>query len=272
MKKIPFFLLLVVLVCVSCSKGNKTVLKASFQRYQGSDAKAILTAQKYLMWTSGDQIRINNSSVAISGDGNDVEFVTEMSPNGFAAFFPYSIVGTDPDGSNEVEIEIPSAQPYVESGGSQLLKAPMAAYSERQSGNIDLMFSNLCSLIRVSISNEHRSMVKPTMIQIYNKNRALAGKGVVSNLSTTPTLTMYNDVARPIKTAYLTFNNESMISIPRGDTKDFYVVVPPIVDAVELEVDVYYKLGNEEKLVYKLANDLFSLPANTIATIDFIID
>lgn len=271
MKKIPFLLLLVVLVCVSCSKGNKTILKASFQRYQGSDAKAVLTGENYLMWTSGDQIRINNSSVTISGNGDEAEFEMEESLDGYAAFFPSAAVSSAPNGWAPVNIQVfPDGQAYsvANDGVSQLISAPMAAYSSSSTGNVDLMFSNLCSLIKVKITNTAKpplgKAVKPYLIQVFNDNCILAGTGVISNLSSSPSLSMTDgDIS-----ANLTVAN---VSIGTGSSRTFYVVVPPIVNAENLLVCVYYKRGNldTEEAVVKEANGLFNLPANSIATIDF---
>lgn len=275
MKKIPFLLLLVVLVCVSCSKGNKTVLKASFQRYQGAGAKAVLTGENYLMWTSGDQIRINNSSVAISGNGDEAEFEMEESPNGYAAFFPYSAVSSAPNGSADVNIRVfPNGQAYsvANDGVSQLISAPMAAYSSNSTGNVDLLFRNLCSLIKVTIMNDDEPPfgmpVKPYQIQVYNSKKTcyLQGIGVVENLSSNPTLVMSSG-------AKSTSLNITDISIPCGEQRDFYVVVPPIENAENFRVIVYYTRGtsSSSEWVYKEANGLFSLPANNIAAIDFTI-
>lgn len=279
MKKIPFLLLLVVLVCVSCSKGNKTVLKASFQRYQGSDAKAVLTGENYLMWTSGDLIRINNNSVAISGDGSDAVFEMEASPNGYAAFFPYSAVSSAPNGSAEVDIRVfPDGQAFsvANDGVTQLISAPMAAYSSSSTGNVDLQFSNLCSLIKVKVTNNtHQEfgplgkLVYPTLIQVFNDNCILAGNGVISNLASSPSLSMTDgDIS-----ANLTFPAD--VYIPRRASRYYYVVVPPLVEAQNLYVCVFYKIGGNsspEEAVVKAANGLFSLPANSIATIDFQIE
>lgn len=275
MKKIPFLLLLVVLVCVSCSKGNKTVLKASFQRYQGSDAKAVLTGENYLMWTSGDLIRINEQQVRISGDGSDAVFEMEESSNGYAAIFPYSAVSSAPNGSADVNIRVFSngqAYSVANDGVSQLISAPMAAYSPNSTGNVDLMFSNLCSLIKVTIMNDDEpplgKSVKPYQIQVYNKTCFLQGNGVVENLSSNPTLVMLSSGS-----SKSTSLNITDISIPCGEQRDFYVVVPPIANAASFKVMVYYTRGASltQECVYKVANGLFSLPANNIAAIDFTI-
>lgn len=272
MKKVPFLLLLVVLVCVSCSKGNKTVLKASFQRYQGSDAKAVLTGENYLMWTSGDLIRINNTSVQINGDGSDAVFEMEESLNGYAAFFPYTAVSSNINGDDPVRIKVPGDQAYVTYGAKQVINAPMAAYSASSTGNVDLMFSNLCSLIKVSITNTNSNrtqLLHPISVYIYNDNCILSGVGVVSNLSSSPTLNMESNTEAGTQAA-LAIND---VSILRGGKKDFYIVVPPIENADNLEVGVYYywegSVPQVVKVVYKLANGSFTLEANKIAIIDF---
>ena len=103
-------------------------------------------------WHNNDLIRVNNQTCTTSAAlGSSAQITDVVESNHYRAIYPADIVGdVDISSSSTIAVTLPHEQIYeVDSRGDQKVKVPMGAYSSSES----LTFHNLCSLIKVVVSN-----------------------------------------------------------------------------------------------------------------------
>ncbi len=103
-------------------------------------------------WHNNDLIRVNNQTCTTSAAlGSSAQITDVVGSNHYRAIYPADIVGNvDISSSSTIAVTLPQVQLYeTDSRGDQKVKVPMGAYSSNES----LTFHNLCSVIKVVISN-----------------------------------------------------------------------------------------------------------------------
>ena len=141
----------VVMLAVGCKREYGTVtLGANIDN--GRDAKVYID-DLTPCWHNNDLIRVNNQTCTTSAAlGSSAQITDVVESNHYRAIYPADIVGdVDISSSSTIAVTLPREQIYeVDSRGDQKVKVPMGAYSSNES----LTFHNLCSLIKVVVSNQ----------------------------------------------------------------------------------------------------------------------
>lgn len=270
MKNRHFFYIAVALCCTAffgaCNKDNDFVdFGASIASYGNSGSKVYVdevtvgeTTHHFAYWHDGDKVMINGVEKTVSVTTND-DNQTIAAINGVAvednyyAIYPCDKVVSSPVPTTAFpSILMPQVQIYETVDGHQLINAPMAAYSSN-TGRRTLNFTNLCSLIEVTLPEEK----KVAYIQVTSNNHYLWGEATISGEST-PSLTI-NDTY--MANNYYTDNHTVILDCSTNGSNGsnnngtaangvqgvgpFYVVVPAN-DYENLKVEVYiYENGSD---------------------------
>ena len=149
-----FFAALLALGAVSCQKDQDVVtLNAVIQKVDNNSKVYINDHTPY--WHNGDQIRINDADYTLQTAMENSAQIPNVanSTSGYRALFPAGIL-TNSDaninGSSSVAVTLPSTQLFEMVGSHQRVDVPMGAFINSGS---TLQFHNLCSVVRVYVSN-----------------------------------------------------------------------------------------------------------------------
>lgn len=248
----------VVMLAAGCKREFGTVtLGANIDN--GRDAKVYIN-DLTPCWHNNDWIRVNNQTCTTSvALGASAQITNVVESNHYRAIYPADIVGNvNISGSNTVTVTLPREQQYeVDSRGDQKVKVPMGAYSSNES----LTFHNLCSLIKVVVSNQMTDDFLLDCIKVTATSAYLSGGGnaIVSGNS--------NDVISLTSSSSnhdvsLVFPTANRPTIGRGDrdTYVFYIIVPEFTDD-----DVIITLYSQGR--YTTFERQASLPHNRMAEV-----
>lgn len=207
------------------------------------DSKAhigMIGTDYYPFWDNTDKVRINGSVHGFSSISNTFASITGVaSSTSYFAVFPNSIVTHMHIPQRTANINLPFTQVYKTVNGNQIVDMPMAAYipsitteSGTTASGTTLYFKNLCSVLRVNVTNglgANTSLgVKRIVFTVDNAN--ICGDATAeitadgSSVSLTmPTTTISN------KTITLTSSSSSGMgdAIQNGLDRDFDIVIPP---------------------------------------------
>ena len=181
-------------------------------------------------WHNNDLIRVNNQTCTTSAAlGSSAQITDVVESNHYRAIYPADIVGdVDITSSSTIPVTLPRVQQYeMDSRGDQKVKVPMGAYSSNES----LTFHNLCSLIKVVISNQTDDDFILDRITVTANSAYLSGQGnatVSGNANDLISLTFFSsnhDVS-------LEFPASNRHSIGRGDrdTYVYYIIAPEFTE------------------------------------------
>ena len=180
MKKQYLFLSLVAMMAmlaIGCQKEKGTVtLGAEIQSPVNAGSKVYLSGHTP-QWVNGDQVLINDavySVFAASGRSAQIENVTASSS--YRAFYPTNLVpeGTDISSSSSIPVTLPEVQTRQYQAGRLKMDIPMGAYMTSGS---TLQFHNLCSIVRITISNSLNAGLSLGSIVLHAENACLSGAG-----------------------------------------------------------------------------------------------
>lgn len=301
-------------VMTSCKKDHDFIsIRATISDYRdtGKDGKTYIETINnvdWVSWNDDDKVWINNTAynVTVSDEGTSSRYATfdrvtyvdpdhpETDGNGYYAVYPASqVVSSTFNGFPQ--ILLPQVQIYRTDGtdknhGNQIIDAPMAAYCQASSTHVGLDFTNLCSLLKIDLSNMGMSATtEVAYITVSSTNKPLWGKATISGTNeptlSSPSLT---DLSTKDKTVTLDFTDNgshgsdgsststgSSSAAAHGVTSrgPFYVVLPPTSDVAGLTINIYVFAGNNDAqnrrtiLKYtKSTNNNISIVNNNIYT------
>ena len=224
------------------------------------------------VWDNNDAIRVNNENctVSITGTGANRKnsIAKQVEENTYCAFYPASYLGANTNITNHsgIWITLPQRQDYIVSGGNQTVRMPMIAYSN----TTDLHFKNLCSVLKVTVTNTTGHTFKLDSIQVKCDNSNLWGRCSVS-------LGGYTSVSTPAgmsglisggKVVTLCGANKTSMNESFADraSKTFYIVVPVVSTADTFRI----RLGIEEGfLVNKKTPSKVTVARNKLISLPF---
>ena len=252
-----------VVMLAGCKREYGTVtLGANIDN--GRDAKVYID-NLTPCWHNNDLIRVNNQTCTTSAAlGSSAQITDVVESNHYRAIYPTDIVGnTNVTSNSTVAVTLPAVQQYeVDSRGDQKVKVPMGAYSTNES----LTFHNLCSLIKVVVSNRTDDDFFLDCITVTANSAYLSGQGnasVSGNSSDVISLTpssSNHDVS-------LEFPATNRHTIGRGDrdTYVYYIIAPEFT-----EDDVTITLYSQGR--YATFEKRASLQHNRIAQVSLIVE
>lgn len=196
--------------------------------------------------------------MAASGASARIEDV--VSSSSYRAIFPASIVpaGSNINSSGSVPVTLPSVQHYELVNGHQRVDVPMGAYI---SSGSTLQFYNLCSVVRVMVSNSLNRELPLRRISIQTENAMLSGAGTAtisgesSNSITMLDYATHHDVN-------LDFTSDCPATVDALGTSTFDIVVPAF--AID---DVTITMYTNDGWFSEVIKEEVALAHNTITTV-----
>ncbi len=260
-------LMAVVVLVAGCKREYGTVtLGANIDN--GRDAKVYID-NLTPCWHNNDLIRVNNQTCTTSAAlGSSAQITDVVESNHYRAIYPADIVGNvDISSSNTIAVTLPREQQYeVDSRGDQKVKVPMGAYSSNES----LTFHNLCSLIKVVISNRMNEDFVLDRIEVTADHAFLSGQGNATvtgssendKVEIPESTSAYNDVT-------LEFPSANRPTIGRGDrdTYVYYIIAPEFADEDDVTITLYFTNGQ-----YATFEKHTSLPHNRMAQVNLTVE
>ena len=237
-----------IMMAVSCKREYGTVT-LGVNIDIGRDSKVYID-DLTPCWHNNDQIRVNDQTCITSAAlGSSAQITDVVESNSYRAIYPADIVGNVViSSSNTIPVTLPHEQLYEEDGrGEQKVKVPMGAFSLNES----LTFHNLCSLIKVVVSNQMDDDFILDRITVTANSSYLSGQGdaTVSGTSSDWISMISSSSNHDVS---LVFPAANRPTIGRGDrdTYVYYIVAPEFAeDDVTITL---YSLNDQLTLHYTL--------------------
>ena len=237
MKKIHVAMVCVLagvsIMMTGCKKEEGEIVTLGAEIADGiGDGKVYLDGDGYPSWESSDHLWVNGDEKALSnitGTRAKVEGVT--SADDYVAVFPYN-AGVSRNG-NSATVTIPRAQTFERNtDNNQKIVAPMVAYTTETT----LLFRNVCSLVKVTVTNNSGLPLYVRRIAI-NSSTRITGNATTTATQGRVTAPILSSDNNSFYDAVLQFEGEGE-NIPIGQTKYYYVIVAPLSSA-NLTVTAY---------------------------------
>ena len=263
-----FFAVLLAISAASCQKDQDVVtLNAVIQKVSNDSKVYINDHTPY--WHNGDQIRINDVDYTLQTAMENSAQIPNVanSTSGYRAIFPAGIL-TNSDAninsSSTVAVTLPATQVFEMVGTHQRVDVPMGAFINRGS---TLQFHNLCSVVRVYVSNAINAQLPITGITITAESAYLSGTG-------TATITGENTDAIVIPSAtgshsvsLCKTDNTTMKTVEPLATEYFDVIVPAFSTPNDVIITVTTPTGYKS-----IPIENATLAHNTITTVTVNVD
>lgn len=258
---ISFVVAAIATLAVGCQKETDTVtLGAEIQRPVNGNDKVYIDDHTPC-WHNGDEVYINNATypvMAASGASARIENV--VSGSTYRAIFPASIRRNNTNITNRsnVEVKLPAEQHYERIGDHQRVDVPMGAYITSGS---TLQFYNLCSVVRVIVSNSTNQELSLRRIMLQAENAMLSGAGSATiSGESSDCITMSNYSTR--HDVSLGFTNDCPATVEARGTSTFDIVVPAFATD-----DVTLTLYTTDGYYCEVTKEDVALVRNTITTV-----
>jgi len=244
MKKIHVAMVCVLagvsIMMTGCKKEEGEIVTLGAEIADGiGDGKVYLDGDGYPSWESSDHLWVNGDEKTLSNiTGTRAKVEDVESAENYVAVYPYD-AGVSRAGTS-VTVNIPRAQTFERTGTNQKIVAPMVAYAERtivsNTERTTLLFRNVCSLVKVTVTNNSGLPLYVRRIAINSSTRITGNATTTATQGsvTAPTLSSDNN---SFYDAVLQFEGEGE-NIPTGQTKYYYVIVAPLSSA-NLTVTAY---------------------------------
>ncbi len=217
---ILFFAALVLMV--GCQKDQDYV---TLGVVADQSSKAYIDNSNYPCWHNGDKVYINNDTYSISGaNGHSAQIERVVADDAYRAIYPASLVaqGSSISRLESVPVTLPSTQVYeLDGDGHQRVNLPMGAYI---TSGTTLQFYNLCSVVRVTVSNQLSTDISLSGIIIEAEHAFLSGQGIATvSGQSSDHITMSNTASHSVR---LNFSGTATAMVNAHGNKPFDIVVP----------------------------------------------
>ncbi len=178
-------------------------------------------------WHNNDLVQVNNQTCTTTSALGATAQITNVAGNDhYRAIYPADIVGdVDISSSSTIAVTLPREQQYeVDSRGDQKVKVPMGAYSSSER----LTFHNLCSLIKVVVTNRTGSDFSLERITVETGSAYLSGLGsaTVAGGSNDAVELMASSSASHEVSLVFPAGNRPTIGRGDRDTYVYYIIAP----------------------------------------------
>ena len=274
MKK-QYFLLTLVLVATafmatSCQKEKGTVtLGAEIQRPADTDSKVYLSGNTPA-WVNGDQVLINDAVYAVfAANYSSAQIENVTASSSYRALYPANLVpeGTDISSSSNIPITLPAVQTRLYQAGRLKMDIPMGAYLTNGS---TLQFHNLCSIVRITISNSLNAGLTLGSIVMHAENACLSGAGTaIVTGSASDSIAMSSNASHDV-TLDFTGNNPNVGALSTSGSWD--IIVPAFTTD-----NVTFTVNTTDGQYFEVTKPNVALRNNKITTVtlnvnDLIVD
>ena len=234
MKKLILPLVAMILCMASCQKENG-ILYLETETYTG-DAKLHLDSENFAVWDNNDKVLVNGTEYSVAVGSGNATITGVPEAESYTAIYPSSW-------ANSTSITYPAEQTWR---GSQVVEAPMAAYSDGGT----LTFHNLGSLLAVEVTNSSSETMSVQKIEVSAEGSTLInGTCAINGLTTgAPYL---GGISNGSTTTTLKCNG---VSITAGNTETFYIAMPPVEAQLTIKVyDQYYAYTKTQASAHTMA-------------------
>ena len=237
-------LLAVVAIVTGCKREYGTVTLGA-RIDEGRNAKVYID-DLTPCWHNNDLIRVNNQTCTTSAAlGSSAQITDVVESNHYRAIYPADIVGdVDISNSNTIAVTLPRVQQYeTDSRGDQKVKVPMGAYSSSES----LTFHNLCSLIKVVVSNRWNYDFLLDSIVVSAGSAYLSGLGsatVAGNASDAVGMMVSSSASHDVSLEFpVAVANKPIIGRGDRDTYVYYIIAPEFAED-DVTITLYSPSGS----------------------------
>ena len=263
-----FFAALLAVSAVSCKKDQDVVtLNAVIQKVSNDTKVYINDHTPY--WHNGDRIRINDVDYTLQTAMENSAQIPNVanSTSGYRAIFPASIL-TNSDAninsSSSVTVTLPATQVFEMVGTHQRVDVPMGAFINRGS---TLQFHNLCSVVRVYVSNAINSQLPITSITITAESAYLSGTGTATITGESTDAIVIPSATGSHSVSLCKTDNTPMKTVEPLATEYFDVIVPAFSTPNDVTVTVTTPTGYKS-----IPIEDATLAHNTITTVTVNVD
>lgn len=254
----------------SCEKNRVETLSVNVESATAG-SKAHMDENTYKpMLVTGDSAYVNDGIFGFDFEnGNPIIKVNHAPDNVYRAIFPANIVNTTANiaHTDNVDVIIPCYQDYAIENGVQKVDMPMISYPEGYS----LWFRNICSLVKVNVTNASGSPINLSYIQISNNLVGQSGNGTVcfsgntrvNVASSEPVITVDDNQFRYVQ---LNLNGHADATLADGQTRAYYLIIAPFTNATQ---GVNIRVGSTNRFNDLPLDNVTSLARNTIAVVNF---
>ena len=263
-RNLVYIFCLALFICTGCKKDEKEsiALKVHLETVDGM--QKVYMEGTLPAWDPNDQVRVNGKtcSVEVTGSGTG-RFATILGADraaSYRAVYPAGIVNGNSDLSTSatVNVTLPREQTYETVNGQQVVRLPMASLSSTE----ELYFKNLCSVLKITVSNPSGNVPLELLdIVVKAPGALLSGSGSVT----------IDGTGQPIQ---LASGQDSVIlkgintTIAAGNSSVYYVVVPTFSDK-----EMQFRLVvSEGRYVKKHTLTARTLARNKLVSIGFTAD
>ena len=263
-----FFAALLAISAVSCQKDQDAVtLNAVIQKVNNDSKVYINDHTPY--WHNGDQIRINDADYTLQTAMENSAQIPNVanSTSGYRAIFPAGILtnsNANINSSSSVAVTLPTTQVFEMVGTHQRVDVPMGAFIDRGS---TLQFHNLCSVVRVYVSNAINSQLPITSITITAESASLSGTGTATITGESTDAIVIPSSTGSHSVSLCKTDNTPMKTVEPLATEYFDLIVPEFSTQNDVTVTVTTPTGYKS-----ISIENATLAHNTITTVTVNVD
>ena len=256
--RITLFAALMATLAVGCQKEEGTVtLGAEIQKPAGSK---VYIDDHTPCWHNGDEVYINSAAYPVmAATGSSARIEDVVSASAYRAIFPARIVaeGADISSASSIPVTLPPTQLYELVGSHQLVDVPMGAYLTSGS---TLQFHNLCSVVRVTVSNSLNRELPLRSIELQAQSAKLSGTGTATvSGQQADCITLSGSGQNSVS---LIFGNDCPATVEARGTSTFDIVVPAFTTD-----DVTITAYTTDGYLSTVTKEEVALAHNTITTV-----
>ena len=263
-----FFAALLALCAVSCQKDQDVVTLNAVVQKVSNDSKVYINDHTPY-WHNGDQIRINDVDYTLQTAMENSAQIPNVanSTSGYRAIFPAGILtnsNANINSSSSVAVTLPATQVFEMVGSHQRVDVPMGAFIDRGS---TLQFHNLCSVVRVYVSNAINAQLPVTNISITAESATLSGTGTATITGESTDAIVIPSATGSHSVSLCKTDNTPMKTVEPLATEYFDVIVPEFSTRNDVTVTVTTPTGYKS-----IPIEDATLAHNTITTVTVNVD
>ena len=259
-----FFMMATAMLVTSCQKEEGTITLGAEIKNSVYTNQKVYISDHTPCWHNGDQVNINGTTysiVAASGTSAQIPEVTRHDT--YRAIFPASIVNsnsTNISNNSDISVTLPPVQYFQMVGNHQRVDVPMGAYMTSGS---TLQFYNLCSVVRVTVSNSLNTDLSLSSIILHAEQARLSGAGTVTvSGAASNSIRMNSNSTVNSHSVSLVFTEDAPATVDALGSSTFDIVVPAFTTD-----DIEITINTTDGQYYVLPKNNVGLTHNTITSV-----
>ena len=244
---ISFIAALLALCAVSCQEELNPITTVTLHAViqDVNDDSKVYINDHTPYWHNGDQIRINDADYTLQTAMENTASIPNIaiSTSGYRAIFPAGILtnsSANINSSSSVAVTLPTTQVFEMVGTHQRVNVPLGAVLN---GGNTLLFRNLCSVVRVYVSNATNAQLPITSIILTAEHASLSGAGTAIITGDSTDAIVIPSANGSHSVSLCKTDNSTMKTVEPGANDYFDVVIPEFSVRNDLTVTVSTPTG-----------------------------